>query len=334
MAALRIDPNLLRATESLKAIRNLLGSSSVAATDHLERLTEMSRTSEAFTDSLVERMNEAADQPRAAFESMLERQHLIAQSLALTHHAASTLASLDYTSLGAAVRIHERHEESIASALLRLTRSFEGLYSDVRSASALLELPRFVIERPPQELYIHTGLLESITTPPHSPTTRADGREKYEDLAEETESALEEQLEAFSSPLVVMWKGALEALASRNPDRVRHACSSLRELLTHVLHGLSPDEEVKSWSTSDKDFDKGRPTRMARLRYIVRHVDHARFGRFLRLDVASAVDLFDALHQGVHEPNADFTEEQVRLLALRAGQVLSFLFEVAKYWRN
>lgn len=43
-----------------------------------------------------------------------------------------------------------------------------------------------------------------------------------------------------------MWQGAKSALNSTdNPDYARHCAVSLRELFTHVIHRLSPDDEIK-----------------------------------------------------------------------------------------
>jgi hypothetical protein len=43
------------------------------------------------------------------------------------------------------------------------------------------------------------------------------------------------------------------------------------ELFTHILHGLSPDAEVRKWSTEPAHYHNGRrPTRRAWLLYICR----------------------------------------------------------------
>jgi len=332
VGGLRLDPSLLTVTQDLTALKEAIGAWTAFDRRQLETLTEMGKVSHALTATSAARMIEAVDASRVASEPFLEMQKSVADSLAFTRLAAGNLAGLDATILGASLEFRKHHDHTLAN-LARMTRSYGRLYEDLRSTEALFEIPRLVIDRPPKEFFLHTGFLEAITVSPSHPAPEAgaeDEADKYDEVAGETERALAAQLDALGSTIAKMWKGAHQALASQNPDRVRHASSSFRELLTHVLHTLAPDGQIKDWSTSEKDFANGRPTRRARLLYIARHVDHDRFGRFLRSDVAAAEELLDLLHKGVHTPEAGFTDAQVRLLALRTDHLLLFLLEVAR----
>src|SRR5258705_4205619 len=89
----------------------------------------------------------------------------------------------------------------------------------------------------------------------------------------ENEFSLSTYLPKVEPGLFKMWKGAIEAYHSDNSDRVRHFSASIRELFTHLIHILAPDNEIKNWATDNTFFDeKGRPTRKARLLYICRNI--------------------------------------------------------------
>jgi len=57
-----------------------------------------------------------------------------------------------------------------------------------------------------------------------------------------------------------MWQGAESPLESQHPDYGRHLTVSLRELLTHLIHRLAPDEKVKAWTNNPDHFHDKNPT--------------------------------------------------------------------------
>lgn len=80
----------------------------------------------------------------------------------------------------------------------------------------------------------------------------------------------ESELEEVNPEFVEIWRGAKQAAETRGADWVRHFSVSLRELGTHLLHHLSPDEQVEAWTKDPKDYHQGKPTRMTRIRFIMR----------------------------------------------------------------
>lgn len=112
-------------------------------------------------------------------------------------------------------------------------------------------------------------------------------------------------------------------------DRVRHLCSSLRELLTQVLHRVAPDAEVRAWSKSPEDFCNGRPTRKTRLRFICRNVaDGGRFGVFVEKDIDSVLAVWKVMEAGVHEVSQPYTKRQMKALSVRIEAAIRLLLEV------
>jgi hypothetical protein len=101
---------------------------------------------------------------------------------------------------------------------------------------------------------------------------------------------------------ITLLEGAEDAFSSTNPDRVRHASVSLRELLTQILHSLAPDSEVKAKLPDDRWFYKGNPTRKARVFYILSEkYGSDRLLDFIEKDMEAIDSLVQILQKGTHE---------------------------------
>jgi hypothetical protein len=111
---------------------------------------------------------------------------------------------------------------------------------------------------------------------------------------------------------------------------VRHASVSLRELATHVLHRLAPDDEILAWSEDPNHYHNGRPTRQARVLYACRHVNYGPYGKYLKKSVNATVAFFDALN-GLHDVRPDVCDFQLRLMLTDAIGILRFLLRTAKH---
>lgn len=272
------------------------------------------------------------DSWRATLSSSLELSEAIARSLDFSRFTGVTLSTLNPSALGGAFAIDYTFNQALASSLTEVTSTFASLYEDLDAEGALSTLPRYAIDRPPRELFVHSGLLDAISIRAPERASALAFDEEYRALASDTEADLQSRLAALDVALLEMWQGAHYALRSRGADRLRHASVSLRELVTQVLHLLAPDKDVADWAPGAEHFDsKKRPTRQTRLLYVARHLNRDRFSRFVNADVAAALELVDLLHKGVHTPESGFTEEQLRLLALRVGHLLLFLMEMAEH---
>jgi len=141
-----------------------------------------------------------------------------------------------------------------------------------------------------------------------------------------TTSGLENKLRRLGADLVQMLHGARHAFgAVSNPERVRHAAVSLRELATQVLHRLAPDEQVRQWTKFPQDFDDGKPTRSARARFIARHA-HPTLAEFLKQDLRSVGALFGLLNSATH---GDFPHNDLEILVLRVEGFIHLLLQVS-----
>jgi hypothetical protein len=134
---------------------------------------------------------------------------------------------------------------------------------------------------------------------------------------------------SMGADLLPLYRGALEAIRSKNPDRIRQASISLRELFTQILHRLAPDSEVLRWIPERSLLDeKGCPTRRARLRYICRHVDHGDFSPFIEADLDAALRFLNLVQKGTHAVTPEFTGAQLEALLIRMESLLFHLIKL------
>jgi hypothetical protein len=124
-----------------------------------------------------------------------------------------------------------------------------------------------------------------------------------------------------------MLEGARQSIYSQNPDRCRHFASSHRELCNHILHSLAPDDTIKGWTNDPNHFHEGRPTRKARLLYIVRNYQNGPFVDFFIQDFSNQMDLLNA---DEHRKSQKYTESQLSLLHWRFLSALKFLMEIVR----
>ncbi|WP_426451796.1 hypothetical protein ACP26L_06735 [Paenibacillus sp. S-38] len=122
-----------------------------------------------------------------------------------------------------------------------------------------------------------------------------------------------------------LWLGACDALGSSNPDKVRHVTVSLRELLTHIIHTLAPDEEVRKWTEDPTFYSNDKPTRPARFKYIYRHIAHGPMAKFLENDIKQATDWFQFLNKHTHGISHTLSDAELYYLLTRTHAMLNSL---------
>ncbi len=141
--------------------------------------------------------------------------------------------------------------------------------------------------------------------------------------------ALQTLLADLDVNLVQLWQGANQALDSSNVDRSRHFLISLRELFTHILDQLAPGEQVRAWTASPEHFDKGRPTRKARLLFICRDINYGPFSTFVQKDIESVLEFWEILNRA-HQVAIPFTQRQLVAFKIRMEGALRLLLVI---WR-
>jgi hypothetical protein len=130
------------------------------------------------------------------------------------------------------------------------------------------------------------------------------------------------------------WIGAEQALASNNIDKISQISTSLREIITRILHYLAPDEKIKNWSNEEELYDKGKLTRRARLLYITRAISDKNLKRisidYYENDINIVLKFIDYLNKLTHQVESGVTESELRSILLRTKLLIISLIETAK----
>jgi hypothetical protein len=222
----------------------------------------------------------------------------------------------------------------LSSALQSFNVLTENYNSLVHSFSArkfnIVNFPPFVSGLPPIEILTSSDLLDTISrTDTEEYVEEADALES--EIREDIEGSLEELLCHVNPEIRRLWLGAKEALYSTNPDKKRHIVVSLREMLTHILYSIAPDNEVSKWTSKPSHYHEGRPTREARLLFVCRDINHGPFEQFVNKDVESHIKFIRLFQRGTHEININFTDQQIRTLIVRTEALARFLLIT---WKN
>ncbi len=239
--------------------------------------------------------------------------------------AQSKIMQVNSFPLGVAIHASKSLQQSLHFGLDKLASNYNKLFNFIDDrASTLAEFAPDVTRYPPIEVLREAELLKEITVP-------EDDREvldKDEVAIVPDERSLEDWLHELDPGLTNILNGARDALISSNVDRARHVTTSIRELFTHVLHRLAPDDGIKAWTTDDGYYHQGRPTRKARLLYINRGINLNPLSDFVDADVNAALTLIKALHSGTHGISPSLNDRQLRAMVDRMESLLLFLFRL------
>jgi hypothetical protein len=187
-----------------------------------------------------------------------------------------------------------------------------------------LMTPRLA-QAPGIEVYLATRASSLVIDGPEAFTDELGG-----DLESEVAliaDSFDVRLGAFDPYLLSMYRGGVERIERAGADWARQALISFRELVMHLLHILAPDSDMAGWA-QPHHYDKGKPTRHARLEFIFRDVDEGDFADFMKMDYKTAIKLFDLLNK-IHKKELELTEPQFRVLRYRIQGFVNTLLEAA-----
>jgi hypothetical protein len=205
-------------------------------------------------------------------------------------------------------------------------------FSIFRDTSVKLNDDLGILRMPVREHFLTTDLLHVLTERPESSRLQHEERVfAIKDAEEQMLLTLPDALSELDSDLHGLWRGAWDAFISDNSDRTRHALVSARELVTRVLHMLSPDEEIKKWSTIPGHFDeRGRPTRKARLLFIYSGLNDGPMRGHFEKEIEASLSLVNLFQRGTHEVRPAFSDEQVRAILRRVHSTICAMVEAHK----
>lgn len=248
----------------------------------------------------------------------------IADVAAISKSVQESVGHLDLGTFAKAFSFSEEHHRRLTESFTKIAVNYEALWQGLRSVpGSLPELNPVVLEAPPVEFYQATTLLKSLYRDRTSPRS-----EKAELVLDEAGDNLENKLAQVDPRLVAVYRGAKSALKTGSPDCIRHFAVSMRELITHILHKLSPDEDFDLWNADNTLVYNGKPTRKGRLLYICRFVKHGPFTAFVDADVEATVEFIKLFQEGTHALEIPFTERQLKAMLRKAEGLLSYLLDI------
>lgn len=196
--------------------------------------------------------------------------------------------------------------------------SYQNLMKDVLPVERFSVLPDSVRYYPTIEM--HNTLIIAAQL------VGEDSYQPKEDIIAPDHAELLDWLKNLDPSFPNMLLGAEQAIYSKNPDHFRHFASSHRELCTHILHLLAPNDQVKEWTKDPNHFDKdGKPTRKARLKYISRNHKNKKFVDFLINDFENEMALLNA---DEHRKSQEYTDQVLEALHMRFLSMLGFLMQI------
>ena len=212
---------------------------------------------------------------------------------------------------------------SLGHRLVGLSDSYRDIFTGM--AAIKFALPDFVTDLPPRDMILKSTIVSS-RAPDFEP---AEAKIDLDDPAY-ARGDVDLMLADLNPDYVTVLDEAFEALAGKSLGRVRHTLVSLRELITHVLHDLSPDADLIAWSKDPKHFDKGKPTRAGRYLYICRFVTYGAYGDYLKKSSKMTSAFFELMNV-LHDVRPDVGEFQLRLMLTDAIGILRLLLRTARH---
>ena len=207
-----------------------------------------------------------------------------------------------------------------------MSNSYDHLWKALEiNPISVVDFSPIMIQQPSTDFYFATRLSYLITE--QRPSARKDEETFLETNHQRTNSFLCELLPQLDPALLILYQGAITSLDSNNPDKQRHVAVSLRELFTHILHILSPDDKFNKWNTDPDNLKNGRPTRKGRLLYIYRDINFPPFNQFIKRDVEAALTFLNLFQRGTHKIKGPFSKQQSRAILNRMESMLYFIIK-------
>lgn len=232
----------------------------------------------------------------------------------------SLLSTFTLDRIGSQLDISFDQNTALQTCLLNFSDTYANLYKPIEENNIIInQLPNTIATYTPYEMFKNAELFSLVTC-------EQDSIRYIDDpYKEEVNDELEGLLSSLNEGLVSMLEGARSSLHSNNPDKVRHFSISLRELFTHVLHILSPNEEIKKWSNDSNHYIDNKPTRRARLLYICRSINHDSFAKFVKADVDAVLSFINLFQGSTHSIEPNISKKQLDTMLTRMESLLTYL---------
>jgi len=246
----------------------------------------------------------------------------------LSIFAENYLSKSEAAGLGAIVNLNNELKININDSFLELSAGYKNLFASFEKNLGIFANFNPHITRLTSEEYFNSAnLLESISIEGSGGVAE---QILKNNILIDNERGLSFYLQQVNRDLINLWNGSKKALASDNPDRIRHFGTSLRELFTQVIHALAPNNEIKLWTSRKDYFEDGNPTRKARLNYICRNISNETFEEFIDKDITALLAFLDLFQNCTHEVKSKITEIQLLAMQCRAESTIKYLITISK----
>lgn len=329
-----LQPSIAQMIEEQRRLHEAMLMTADSANTHFLSASAALSASTIIQTQIIE-MQKAA----TAFEEM----HSVGTRIADSMRAAASAVSLFkydtlIQSVAESARLYDLSHvaTSIRSVSENVYRFFEPAttsYRVLRDSLAptismdIMALMPFSL--PLREQFLTIDFLGSLQ---ETPIYEGDALILRDSIVEEVEEhfllSLPEALNQLNPSLYRLWRGAWDSLSSSNPDKIRHTLTSARELVTCVIHELSPDEQIHAWSTNPEYYDKGRPTRRARLLFIASHVESDVLRDYLLKEVDACSSLIQVFQVGTHGIAPQFSDSQLKVILRKVHSMICMLVEM------
>ena len=337
-AYLSIAEQMGRAVElrdSLRTIGGFYAQEALGAQSALSKLFSQVQADSSWVTGL-----------KAAHQSWIEQYKGIAQSIDIARTALSPSIERMAIQASEAARLFqnlrydyiENFSKQLAPRLsdfhsysLRFASRYNDFAQSFQTPSTYLTVPERPMQDVSRDLVLATRAI-SVAIP-----YEEEDSEEISNVFVEIEESLtqdvsfcESLLSRVDPSLPRLYMGAREALYSSKFDRARHVLSSLRELWSHLLRMLAPDQLVVPWVAGKNELlHEGRPTRRARILFLSRGIDFDPLSEMLVADTQALIKMLDFFNR-VHELNPDLTEKQLQALVFRTESWLLLILRLAE----
>ncbi len=261
-------------------------------------------------------------------QSMGKLRATVSAQLATAAQTASSfeksIANIDFSS---ALSANRTILDQLQYLFIDTSRGFSAI-TGLLTPTAIINLPEFIGKDVIRESLISLKTVEELIGTRKDKTDDENNAEnEYLQCDDNIDQQLNELKPGFSS----IRSGIYESLNSKNPDRIRHILTSLRELFSNLLRITSPDEVVLKWIPKNKPdlIHDDKPTRKARILYICRKINHGLFEDFVEADTKSFVKLFEIFNR-IHDVHIPISDRQLKALLYRTDSMLQFLLNISR----
>jgi len=258
--------------------------------------------------------------------TVFEKRYITSVGLALdrassyTRLAEANLGTFQWDNLGIKGSLSRSVTELAQNRFLSVSEDFSNLMRSIGEKPNWIYQAPESAKVPAQDYFLGARILKIV-----SADDEETAPEKLElEIVEENRDAISRYLPEVHKDLPDLWHGAVQAMYSDNPDKIRHVITSLRELYTHVLHLLVPDDAFLKWDEKQEYYQNSRPTRRGRFLYLCRNLNgsNSQFAKLLKTEIDATLAMIDLFQGGTHSIKSTFTPYELEFIKIKADTTL------------